>query len=177
MRISESVQSWVTLLTNLGVLAGLLLLVVEINQNSNQLALQLKFEANQKLFDANRDLLVPEMASVYAKSITAPEDLIFSEGIMAGSLVLNWLNAWEDRYWIYQAGLISDREWKQELSDSLPWLLGNRFAKRVWASTRAEYEPEFAAFIDSELAGITDDVSYQWWLEVRSGWPEMPAEK
>jgi len=176
VKISETAQSWVTMLTNVGVLAGLLLLVMELNQNAQQLELQLQFSANQKYFESNRDMMDPQTALVFAKAITAPKELSFAEGLIASSWVLNSLNAGEDKYWIYRAGLVTEQEWKEELRANLPWVLGSPFAKLTWETTKSEYEKEYADFIDSELQHIPDDVTWRWWLDFQSGLPEATGQ-
>ena len=167
MTISDNIKSWISLLTNIGVLVGLFLLVIELNQNSQQLELQLQFQANQKIFENNRDLVGENVAAIFAKAITTPEELTFEEGLAASSHILNWLAVWEDKFFIYQNGLISEQEWKRDFEVSLGWILGSNFAKKVWLSMRSEFEPEFSEFVDSKLANISDNETYQWWLNVR----------
>ena len=57
MNISDRVNSWLSLIASVGILAGLVLVAIELNQNTDQLRLQLVFQTTQKLFDNNRDLL------------------------------------------------------------------------------------------------------------------------
>ena len=171
MTISDNIKSWISLLTNIGVLVGLFLLVIELKQNSQQLELQLQFQANQKIFENNRDLVGENVAATFAKAITNPEELTFEEGLAASSHVLNWLGVWEDKFLIYQAGLISEQEWKRDLDVSLGWILGSRFAKKVWLNSKSEFEPEFSEYIDSKLAHISDNETYQWWLDVKVSSP------
>ncbi len=167
MTISDNVKSWISLLTNIGVLVGLFLLVVELKQNSQQLELQLLFQANQKIFENNRDLAGENIAATFTKAITNPEELTFEEGLAASSHIINWLAVWEDKFFIYQNGLISEQEWKRDFSASIGWILGSRFAKKVWLSIGSEFEPEFAEYVDNNLANISDNETYQWWLNVR----------
>jgi len=144
MTISDNVKSWISLLTNIGVLVGLFLLVIELKQNSQQLELQLQFQANQKIFENNRDLAGENIAATFVKAITTPKELTFEEGLAASSHIVNWLAVWEDKFFIYQNGLISEQEWKRDLDASLGWILGSSFAKKVWLSMRSEFEPEFS---------------------------------
>ena len=72
MKISDRVNSWLSLIASVGILAGLVLVAVELNQNTDQLRLQLTFQANQKIFDNNRDLLGDNPTPAYAKAITDP---------------------------------------------------------------------------------------------------------
>jgi len=84
-------------LANVGVIAGIALLVFELNQNTDQLRVQLLLGANEKIFENNRDLLGQDSTSIYAKSITNPEELTFEEFLVASAMVFNFVNEWEDR--------------------------------------------------------------------------------
>jgi len=98
MIISDRVNSWLSLIASVGILAGLVLVAIELNQNTDQLRLQLVVQTTQKLFENNRDLLGDNPTSTIAKSITNPEDLTYEEFLIASSFVLNGLNEWEDRW-------------------------------------------------------------------------------
>jgi hypothetical protein len=165
MNISDRVNSWLSLIASVGILAGLVLVAIELNQNTDQLRLQLVFQTTQKLFENNRDLLGENPTRTIAKSITNPEDLTYDEFLIASSFVLNQLNEWEDRYFIHEAGLISDRDWKRHIDENIGWTLGNRFAQSYWQISKSAFEPEFAQFVDQALANSDQDSTYREWLE------------
>ena len=165
MIISDRVNSWLYLIASIGILVGLVLVAIELNQNTDQLKLQLAFQTTQKLFENNRDLLGDNPTPAIAKYITNPEDLTYEEFLIANAYVLNLLNEWEDRFFVYQAGLISDRDWKRHIDENVGWTLGNRFAQKYWQIAKAGYEPEFAQYIDQALTNIDENSTYSEWLE------------
>ena len=154
---------------NVGVLVGILFLAVEIRQNSDHLALQLEFaQPTQKIFEANRDLMNPAIARVFAKAVEAPAELTFEEGLIASSLILNLLNEWEDRYLIYKAGLDVEIDWRRHIRENIEWTLGSRFAMEVYRSNRGAFETEFVEYIDSLLDEVSDNGTYSWWTKIQS---------
>ena len=165
MNISDRVNSWLSLIASVGILAGLVLVAIELNQNTDQLRLQLVFQTTQKLFENNRDLLGENPTPTIAKSITNPEDLTYDEFLIASSFVLNQLNEWEDRYFIHEAGLISDQDWKRHIDENIGWTLGNRFAQRYWSVSSAVFEPEFTEYVDSAITTIDEQSTYKEWLD------------
>ena len=169
MNVSDRVNSWLSLIASVGILAGLVLVAVELNQNTDQLRLQLTFQANQKIFENNRDLIGDNPASTIAKSITDPENLTYEEFLAADSYVLNLLNEWEDRFFIYEAGLINDLDWKRHIDENIYWSLGNRFAQTRWQAFKSTFEPEFAIYVDQALKNIDENSTYRDWFE--SGFP------
>ncbi len=165
MNISDRVNSWLSLIASVGIMAGLVLVAVELNQNTDQLRLQLTFQANQKIFENNRDLFGDYLTSTFAKAITDPEDLTYEEFLTADSFVLNVLNEWEERFFIYEAGLISDRDWKRHIDEDIYWILGNRFAQTRWQTNKSSFESEFAQYVDQALTDIDENSTYTDWLE------------
>lgn len=165
---SDTLNRWISLGANLGVLIGIIFLALEIRQNSNHLALQLEFEATQKIFENNRDLQEPTKAQIFTKAITDPESLTFDEGIVAASLFLNLLNEWEDRYFIYKAGLTGEIDWRRHIQENVQWTLGSTFAQEVYKSNRGAFEVEFVDYVDSLLDEIAIDATYSWWTEFQS---------
>jgi hypothetical protein len=165
MIVSDRVNSWLSLIASVGILAGLVLVAIELNQNTDQLRLQLVVQTTQKLFENNRDLLGDNPAPTIAKSITNPEDLTYEEFLIASSFVLNGLNEWEDRFFIHEKGLISDRDWKRHIDQNIGWTLGNRFAQQYWQIAKSVFEQELVQYIDQALTNIDENSTYREWLE------------
>jgi len=169
---SDRLNKWLTLGANIAVLVGIMFLAFEIKQNSEHLALQLEFQAAQKIFENNRDLQDPNKALIYSKALTQPSEMTLDEALVAASIVLNLTNEWEDRFFIYEAGLISDSEWKRHVRENVDWTLGSKFAKKVWEQNRPAYEPEFADYVDSLLPNVADNGTVSWWEDMRPEFDE-----
>ena len=166
---SDRLNKWLTFGANIAVLVGIVFLAIEIRQNSEHLALQLEFQAAQKIFENNRDLQDPDKALIYSKALTRPSELTLDEGLVASSIVLNLMNEFEDRFFIYESGLIPDSEWKRHIRENIDWTLGSQFARKVWQLNRSAYEPKFAEYVDSLLANADDEGTISWWAEMQSG--------
>ena len=158
----------ITILANIGVLAGIVALIVEIDQNSDHLALQLEFQANQKLFELNRELQDPVRAEIFAKAITNPDELSFGDGLVATTIVLNMINEWEERYWIERAGLTSQLGWKRHVQENIEWVLGSHFAIEAYKSNRGAYEDELVEYVDVLLDQVDPNGTSRWWTELQS---------
>ena len=166
MEISAKANSWLTLLANVGILVGLVLLTIELKQNTDQLRLQLVFETNQKIFANNQVLLDKDVATVFTKAMSNPEDLTFAEFLIADSIIINMVNEWEDRFFIYKAGLISEQDWKRHVDENVAWTLGSRYARARWDDLKIPFEREFSDYVDRALANTDDNYSYyDEWLD------------
>ncbi len=174
---SDRLNKWLTFGANIAVLIGILFLAIEIRQNSEHLALQLEFQAAQKIFENNRDLQDPNKALIFSKALTQPAELTLDEGWVASSIVLNMMNEWEDRFFIYESGLISDSEWKRHIRDNIDWTLGNLFAKKIWQLNKSAFEPKFAEYVDSLLINVDDNGSISWWTDMQSEFQNAEISK
>ena len=157
-----------TRLANVAVLVGFVLVAYELRQNTDQLALELEWQINQKMFENNRDLQNEYTASIYAKSITNGDELTVDEIVVANSLITNLLNIWEDRFFLYQHGLLEDSEWKQFIDEDIDITLGNTFAQNYWHATKGMFPRELVTYVDTKLPEVDDTSTYRLWLDVKS---------
>jgi hypothetical protein len=165
----DRLNRWLSLAANVGVLVGIVFLALEINQNSDHLALQLEFsQPTQKIFDNNRTLMNPAVAAAFAKAVRTPSDLTFEEGLIAGSLIMNFLNEWEDRYLLDRAELVGEVDWRRHIRENIDWTLGSRFAKEQYRSSRGAFETEFAEYVDGLLDDVSDEGTYSMWISMDS---------
>jgi len=153
----------ISVFANVGVIAGIVFLAIELNQNTQQLALELRWQVNQRMNDNNRDLMGPNPLQTFVKSVTNPEELAFDEFQTASAFVFNFLNVWEDQYFLYQAGLISDSEWKDYINEDIGYTLGYEFAQALWIDAKANYEPDLVAYVDELLPDVPTDANYRFW--------------
>lgn len=76
----------ITILANVGVIAGIVFLGIELNQNTRQLALELEWQVNDRMIQNNRDLMGTNPVSVFVKSVVSPEELTYEEFQAASAL-------------------------------------------------------------------------------------------
>ena len=158
---SERVNSWIAIMANVGILTGLVLVAIELNQNTEQLALELEWQVNERMIENNRALLGDNPTPIYVKSIMNPEELTYEEFQVASAFVLNFLGVWEDRNFLYQAGLLSDQDWKRFIDDDISLTLGYRFAQELWTTTKRLFEPELVQYVDEKLPYVDTGANYQ----------------
>ena len=154
----------ISIFANLGVIAGIAFLAIELNQNTAQLALELEWQINQRMVDNNRDLMSDDRLAVFVKSVEDPESLTYEEFQTATALTFNFLNVWEDRYFLHEAGLISDADWKEFIDKDIHFTLGYKFARAFWETGKVNYEPELVAYVDAILPNISDTANYQFYV-------------
>ncbi len=165
---SKKLNTWLTLGANVGVLIGIIVLIFELNQNTDHLRLQLMDEINARQFGQNIVFLNENPAPVIEKSLVEPENITYSEYRIMDAYLVNAVGGWEDRYFLYEAGLVDVNDWKTKVEQEASWYLGNRFGKSWWENSgRYIFETEFADHVDQILTTIGDEDSYQFWLKTR----------
>ena len=129
---TENVNQWLTLGANVGVLAGIVFLALEIQQNS-QLA-QLQFSEDQRALWQEGEVMVfgNSIATVWEKSITQPESLTLAELRMLDAYLAFQLSMPSRVLRLEQAGLLDAGATKDAVNSSLPFFFNSEFAKAWW---------------------------------------------
>ena len=146
----DMIARWLTLAANLAVLGGLILVAIQIHQNTEIT----RAHVTNDYFFADMQLELAMMgddpAAAWVKAVYAPNDLTPYDAAVV------------DRYFNY--GLVqvqrlermnefglADNRWEHRI-DYLRWHLGNEAGRRWWAHTRQFLSPDFAAKVDAVLA-------------------------
>jgi len=104
----------VQILANLGVIAGIVFLALEIHQNSEQLAGQSRFNYYQGRAQAYYSLAMDQsLADVFQRKLSG-QALAPVEELRILSFFIGNLTLWEYEYGEFQRGLISEREFNLE---------------------------------------------------------------
>ena len=147
------------MVASLAILVGLVLVAIELNQNTEHLRLQLLDQITARANENNRALLGENPTAAIEKAVREPEKLTYAELLIVDAYLINVLSAWEDRFFLHEAGLVDASDWKQKIAEEVSWYFGNRFAKTWWRESGKEFvEPEVARYIDEALqaAGPSD---------------------
>ncbi len=158
---STKVASWLQIIGNLGLLIGLVLVAVQINQATYLVQNQLfsdQITDRQNYYFA---MLGENPADAFAKAVMEPENLTDPELVV--------MTAWMDReinYWLRvrrltDAGVYPPEIWRQH-SDAIDYALAWKFGRTWWAVEREEYLKSHAGFVADidvvvqSLSGDTD---------------------
>ena len=132
MNKSRAIE-WITVGTNLAVLAGLILLVLEIRQNNNLAKLQALQERRSSAQQAEMQFYDPEVSRIWVKSIMEPENMTLPEmRAMDAYLVVQLFQS--GHVWsLGQAGLMSEDEVREWTLEELDFYFSNTYAQTWWS--------------------------------------------
>ena len=136
------------LLGNVGVIAGILLLVYELNQNRDLMRAQTRNELQQGLTDVlSLSAGNIEIADIIVRAnrgdeLTATESMMFFQ---RSELVFRY---WENVHYQYRQGLYDEVEFSKHLRTMESVLDRNDGLAEYWCENRDLYSAPFAAEID-----------------------------
>ena len=143
-----------TLIANVGVIAGILLLVYELNQNRAMMEAQVRQQVSQGVVDlyfgvaANPDL--SEIVVDFAGRCTTMDECQSAEEFRFNQWSAATFRTWENAHYQYRLGLYDETEFSAQKESWRSILTRPGLANR-WRSVRMTYSPEFAAEIDALL--------------------------
>ncbi len=161
-------KSWVTLLANVELLAGMMLVAYEINQNSQlaRIALVNEGYAASNQFWAN--LMSENPTDVIAMAVECPEAMTYSDFFAMDAFLFTGMNILYREYELAQEGIFTEEDWQEQVEGYTSWYIGNQFGRAWWHEEgRNFFEEDFVNYVDKQLEGTVKD-SYDYYVAVRT---------
>ncbi len=145
----DKVNRWLTLGANVGVLIGIILLVVELDQNREMIRAQTRNDISQQL--TNRLLLVASNSQLNSVTLRAGngEELSAEEERQAFLYTSANLRDWENMHYQYRQGMFEESEFEAEKKTWKYVISRNKRFARLWCGTRQNYSPAFVTEIEN----------------------------
>lgn len=156
MERSTKPSEWLTLVANIAVIGGILLVVVQLQQNTRAIQAQTRDSITGKEMDY-LELVAANPALAEAMNLGFSSGMDALEPIgqrMLGSHFHAVFREWEDSQYQYERGLFSTDEYEARRAVWRAWLTQSRGGRETWDISREWYSPGFRAAIDSILAEI-----------------------
>ncbi len=153
MKLSN-INEWLTLVANLGVLAGIAFLAIEIQQNTNMTRAQTRDSLTEKQMGfyelAINDIQFAEVYATNTGFYTAPEDMQFE------LFLRSQFRMWENEWYQYRQGLFEEEEFVPRM---ITWgvLLRNDKYLDFWRRFGDQHAPDFREQIESIISATNDN--------------------
>lgn len=145
----SDLNSWLGIIANVGVIAGLVLVALQIRQNTEITKAQVAndwFLADMQLELA---MMGEDPARSWAKAVFSPEDIDRYDAAVLDRYFNFGLVQVQRLERMHELGM-ADERWKERVN-YLRWHLGNEVGRKWWAHFRGEFADDFAAMIDGLL--------------------------
>ena len=138
------------IVANLGVIAGILLLVYELGQNRALIAAQTRDSLSQAIVSALREEAGNSVLADIARRADAGEPLTPTEQSQYRAYTISWFRLWEDQHYQYRVGLYDELEFA---AVRRVWVnrLQRTAMRQPWCRLREEFSPDFFQDINGAL--------------------------
>jgi uncharacterized protein (TIGR02246 family) len=156
---NEKLNRRLQIIANLGILAGLILVGVQLKQSSDLLKLQLLYEESQRSINIETLVMGENGAEVWAKSLAGPAELTLAEQRVMEAMLWSYTENLRATHMLSQLGLLQDEEWRLRVESDSAFYFGNPYARAWWNnySTDGDLPQELVELINSRLAAIDRD--------------------
>jgi len=142
---------WLSLGANIGVVAGIVLLVMELNQNREMMRAQVRHDLAMGIVDILQTPASDEqLAGVLYRANTGAE-LTAQEHFQFELRTNALLRYWEDVHYQYRAGLYDETEFARQRDAWKASFANSKRARDYWCRVRTYYSPGFMVELDSLL--------------------------
>ena len=129
---SDRLNRWFSVAANIGLLAGLLLVAVEINQSSELARMELINEGNVALNQVWATTMGENPAESVALSVENPEQMTYQDFVVVDTYLYTSMNLFYRNYELAREGIFDESDWQQPIDLYGTWFLGNPFGNAWW---------------------------------------------
>ena len=154
---SSKLSDWLQIAANVGIIAGLLLVGLQLKQNSDLLKTQLLYEESNRLVELETQVVGENGAEVWAKSISDPGNLSLSEQRIMEALLWSFVEQLRATRLLAELGLIEDEEWRLRVRSDTAYYLANEYGRAWWANYRdgnTSLPSDLILEINARLSGV-----------------------
>jgi len=160
--------SWLRIVANVGLLAGMALVAYEINQNSQLARMALVNEGNVASNQFWANLMGETPADVIAMAVECPEAMTYSDFFAMDAYLFTGINFLYRNFKLAQEGIFTEQDWQEGVEGYSAWYLGNPFGRAWWDEEgRYFFAEEFVNHVDQQLEGTVRG-SHDYYLGVRA---------
>ena len=157
-------NSWLQVSANIGIVLGLLLVGVQLKQNSDLARIQMLNEESRRVVDYELEVGGERGAEVWAKSIEDPENLTLDEVRIMEALLYSFVENLRGTYRLADLGLLEESDWRRRVETEVTFYLSDPYSRAWWVNfggTPNESVPEelrlaIQAVIASDDRSVTD---------------------
>ena len=153
----SKLNNWLQVSANIGIVLGLVLVGVQLKQNSDLTKIQLLYEESQRAVDLELQVVGERGAEAWARSIQDPENLTLEEIRIMEALLWSFVEVQRGTHRLATLGLIEDEDWQQRVDAEVTFWLADRYALAWWknySSNSSNMPPELRDAINARIDAI-----------------------
>ncbi len=145
----EALNSWLTLGANVGVLIGLGLLLLELDQNATAVKAQTRNDLSMGIVQILSDVYSDSELSSIMRRADGGEDLTIEETFRYELRSRTIFRYWENVHYQYRQGLYDEIEYLAQKDAWQDYFTDSKRLTPTWCSMRIVFSPIFISEIDA----------------------------
>ena len=146
---------WLQVGGNVGILVGLILVGIQMQQNERLLKIQLVNQINESIAAFETAVGGEELSIVWAKSTETPEQLTLADMRAMEAVLYAPLVQWINLYRLHESGITEENEWRNEVVANAGYFYGTAYGRAWWEIQRDNFQPPF---LPTEIKAEIDEV-------------------
>lgn len=152
---SDRLNRWLTLGANIGVLVGIILLIVELDQNREAVQAQTRANLSQGIVDYLGLVAGNAQLASLRRRIDSGEEATIDEQYQYETITRALVRYWENVHYQYRQGLYDDAEFAAHREAIRDYFAYSKAIVEFWCGSKHGMSREFAEEIDGLLTTYT----------------------
>ena len=131
---NSKLANWLQITANVGIVVGLLLVGVQLKQNSDLLKTQLLYEESRRAVDLETLVVGENGAEVWANSISDAKNLSLPEQRIMEALLWSFVEQLRSTRLLAELGLLEEEEWRLRVKSESAFFLANEYGRAWWTN-------------------------------------------
>ena len=131
---NAKLSDWLQIVANVGIVIGLLLVGVQLKQNSDLLKTQLLYDESRRAVDLETLVVGENGAQVWAKSISGAKNMSLPEQRIMEALLWSFVEQLRSTRLLADLGLLEDEEWRLRVRSETAFFLANDYGRAWWVN-------------------------------------------
>ena len=151
---SKKVNSWLSLGANLGVVLGLVLLIIEIGQNTEMMRAQINQMRADSAVSHQHSIYNSDYIPSIIDKVRSEEELSVQDVIRYRTYFRAFNRAQDNNLWQYNQGYLGENI-PMSIRGGVRFVVGgSEFTIGVWDSQKHGYTDEYVAFVEEAIADL-----------------------
>ena len=150
----ERLNSWLSVGANLGVVAGLVLLIIEIQQNTDMMEAQINQSRTETAISEQQAIYNSEFMPPILLKVQDGEQLSAEEMRRYHHYIRGFNRNMDNQLWQYRRGLLGENIPRSVRSAVRQVLGGSSHSIEVWDGRKVAYTDEYVAFVEEAIADL-----------------------
>jgi hypothetical protein len=172
----ERFGGWLAVLANVGVIAGLVLLAVELRQNSQLVRAQAVASLLAGQSSAETAFMGDDTAAAMATALVSPADLTDEEILQMWAYLNTAVISAEQTYSMFSLGLATQEDRQSAAKKAADWI-SFPFGRIWWGEMKTNFPKSLASDIDAALLDLDPDYLQKQFQGMKRGIQSLEAKQ